>query len=226
MTVVRARRGSSNAPSISEPNRAKDAFSLKNLVSSFEAEELERNLSSLEEIDLPRLQGIGTESFTLGGALLQSFQFIDCLEKASHALTIRCNICYWVLGQRYLRYESHVLANRDEVHGRHRTKFVLKALSSEPSLESIYQSDQKVKALKKRLERARKFTLLTSATSVSILLAASRVNVTTLDKYPLRHLDSVQSSSSWENDETSTQNLRVLRELEATMMSGLNSLIE
>ena len=213
-------------PSITQPKRAKHAFSLKSLVSSFEAEELEHNVSSLEEIDIPRLQCDRTESLSFDDALLQSFQFIDCLEKTSHALTIRCNICYWVLGQRYLRYESHVLANRGDLQGRHRAKVVLKALSGEPALQIIFQSDQKVKALKKRLERARKFTLLTSATSVSILLAASRVNVTTLDKYRLRHLDSVQSSSSWGNDEICSQKLRVLRELEATMMSGLKSLIE
>ena len=57
-------------------------------------------------------------------------------------------------------------------HERHKTRKVFELLFEDPAIADLYPSKRERESLRKRLERSRKFVLLTEVFSISILFAS------------------------------------------------------
>lgn len=130
--------------------------------------------------------------------VLACMNFLDAMEDVQAATTFRVNCAYWTLGDAYATFETSYLEKMSKegasvVCSRTLTKQTMAELYSSSDMhcylkqQDVFASAKK-KALNQRLQRGRKFKLLTDILGESILLALSEVCVTRIDKLLLSDL--------------------------------------
>ena len=134
---------------------------------------------------------------------------------------------YWLLGKRYKEFESLNVKGIEASHERHKTRKVFELLLGNPAIADLYTSKREHEALRKRLERARKFVLLTECFSISILLAVPTISVSNIDRYKLRELLMLAKgpTDNLINDETYSRTVSMLKSFEHEMKNTLQSLL-
>ena len=96
--------------------------------------EIHSRLELLETFELPLYPASKGRNVSLVSSVRQSVSFVDRMDRASDALIVKCNVSYWLLGQRYRRFEMQVAAEGNGSYDRSKAQKVFGALLKDPHL--------------------------------------------------------------------------------------------
>ncbi|WOO86350.1 uncharacterized protein LOC62_08G009831 [Vanrija pseudolonga] len=123
------------------------------------------------------------------GNIVNHLLTLESLDKRWASLTVATNIAYWRLGE---AYNAFVESKRGSIpssrNARTEQKVIFELLCSEPAFQEASKGLKARWSLQKRLQRARKFTLLVGLFGAVVLHAEPEVSVSRIDALKLTDL--------------------------------------
>ncbi|KAJ9091913.1 hypothetical protein QFC21_007026 [Naganishia friedmannii] len=175
------------------------------------------------------LEGLGSSSDAAIKCVNRCVRQLDMLDVGMASLTIKTNWAYWQLGQ---AYEAFCKVNTDNTKDRdwnHRSEqqrlfaLLCKQIESVANHNSG-SSNMGRSALQKRLQRARKFSLLVDTFGMSVLNSVPEVSVSRVDVLPMEELRSLADGSCMKKEvESIRQKQDSSKDITATRVSAVKA---